>query len=120
MANADRKRRAAYAAKHYRENAALYKERAKKHRQMACERNVKFVREHLSRHPCVDCGEVDWVTLDFDHVRGKKDNNIATLARRPVSMERLKAEMDKCEIRCSNCHRRKTYWGRPQYKSAAG
>lgn len=30
----------------------------------------KFLYEYLSAHPCVDCGEKDIRTLEFDHVRG--------------------------------------------------
>jgi 5-methylcytosine-specific restriction endonuclease McrA len=66
------------------------------------------ITEHLKAHPCVDCGETDPVILEFDHVVGK-DFNLSDAARKGVSMKRLKAEIAKCEVRCANCHRRKTY-----------
>jgi hypothetical protein len=65
--------------------------------------------EHLKAHPCVDCGETDPVVLEFDHVRGEKHFNIGEAVRRNTSLARLEVEIAKCEIRCANCHRKKTY-----------
>lgn len=70
-------------------------------------RRSKMV-EYLSNHPCVDCGEADPVVLEFDHVRGEKSGEIANLLRRQVAWERIIDELSKCEVRCANCHRRRT------------
>lgn len=64
--------------------------------------------KYLETHPCVDCGENDPVVLEFDHVRGEKEFNIADVARNAVGREKLQEEIQKCEVRCANCHRRKT------------
>lgn len=69
-------------------------------------RNRAVVREHLQAHPCVDCGETDLAVLEFDHVRGEKVAPLAELCE--ARMDRLLAELAKCEVRCGNCHRRKT------------
>lgn len=66
-----------------------------------------WVREYLEDHPCVDCGEANIDLLDFDHLRDKHAN-VSTLTHVAVSWEVLKREIDKCEVRCANCHRRKT------------
>jgi len=63
--------------------------------------------EYLYAHPCVDCGETDIVVLEFDHI-GEKLGDISTLANGGRSWERIKAEIEKCEVRCANCHRKKT------------
>ncbi|HEX2996304.1 MAG TPA: hypothetical protein VHP14_15870 [Anaerolineales bacterium] len=63
---------------------------------------------YLVTHPCVDCGESDPVVLEFDHVRGKKVAAVSSMIRSGFQLERIKEEIEKCEVRCSNCHRRKT------------
>jgi hypothetical protein len=46
--------------------------------------------------------------MDFDHVRGTKQANVAELIN-TLSKKRLDEEIAKCEIVCSNCHRARTY-----------
>ena len=87
------------------ENSRKTQERKKKYVD-ACR---KYIRHYKETHPCVDCGESDWVTLDFDHVRGEKKFVISAVGRKVFSLEKVKAEIEKCEIRCANCHRRKTF-----------
>ncbi len=70
--------------------------------------NPAHVREYLEAHPCVDCGEADPVVLDFDHVRDIKHAAISAMVRDRRSMKSIWAEIAKCEVRCANCHRRKT------------
>lgn len=70
--------------------------------------NRHFVDEYLRHHPCVDCGENDIVVLEFDHVRGQKRAAISKLASMAVSRALITAEMAKCDVRCANCHRRRT------------
>jgi hypothetical protein len=71
-------------------------------------RNRKGLLSYLRQHPCVDCREADTRVLEFDHVRGKKENNISNLVREGWSWQRILSEIAKCEVRCANCHRRKT------------
>jgi len=66
-----------------------------------------YVIDYLMMHPCVDCGETDLIVLEFDHQRDKK-YNIAKLITNNCSLKRLVLEIDKCQVRCANCHRRKT------------
>jgi len=58
-------------------------------------------------HPCVDCGECDPIVLQFDHTRGKKFN-IGDAGRKGLSLPVVLREISKCEVRCANCHQRKT------------
>ena len=70
-------------------------------------RNMIFVRELPSRSWCVDCGDDRLAVLEFDHV-GPKRANVVRLARRGCSLETLEDEVSHCQIRCANCHRRRT------------
>jgi hypothetical protein len=55
---------------------------------------------------CRICGETDVACLDFHHRLGtQKDGTIAALMRNR-SMAVLQAELAKCELLCSNCHRK--------------
>lgn len=69
---------------------------------------TRYVRAYLSEHPCVDCGEADPVVLEFDHVRGVKIAHVSTLVKQVVALARLQEEIEKCDVRCANCHRRRT------------
>lgn len=69
-------------------------------------KNRQFVFNCLKEHPCVDCGESDPIVLEFDHLRDKIDNVSSLIQSSSETV--LLNEIEKCEIRCANCHRRKT------------
>lgn len=56
----------------------------------------------------MDCGEADPIVLEFDHVRGEKADNISRMVHGTRSIAAIQAEIDKCEVVCANCHRRRT------------
>jgi hypothetical protein len=66
-----------------------------------------YLRGLLTISTCVDCKEGDLEVLEFDHRRDKRCN-VTALARRECSVKTLRAEVAKCEVRCGNCHRRRT------------
>lgn len=74
--------------------------------------------EFLSTRECVDCGERDPIVLEFDHRKSdSKVKNVARFLSGHHSWESVFKEIEKCDIRCANCHRRKTYrqfghWGK--------
>lgn len=80
-------------------------------------RNTFYILEYLKEHPCVDCGESDPVVLEFDHLKEKVES-VSNLAKQRASLEKLKNEIRKCEVRCANCHRRKTAKERGWYQGA--
>jgi hypothetical protein len=69
-------------------------------------RNVRHML-HALESGCVDCGERDVVVLEFDHI-GDKTSTVTALAWSQRSLEQIDAEIACCEIRCCNCHRRRT------------
>lgn len=57
---------------------------------------------------CIDCGyNKHPEALDFDHVNGVKEFSIGR--GKKFAWERIEAEIAKCEIVCSNCHRIRTF-----------
>lgn len=72
--------------------------------------NFWRIRQYLQTHPCVDCGEKDPVVLDFDHKNpDEKVDSISHLRHGRATWEDIWAEIQKCEVRCANCHRKKHY-----------
>lgn len=64
---------------------------------------------YLSANVCVDCGEDDIVVLEFDHINpSTKTKEIANIIAEASTVDVLAEEIKKCEVRCANCHRRKT------------
>jgi hypothetical protein len=70
----------------------------------------EYIREYLKTHCCIDCKETDPIVLEFDHIRGEKLCDIAAIKWSRHSVKKLEEEIAKCEIRCANCHRRRTYY----------
>ena len=62
----------------------------------------------VQRGGCVDCGEKDPRVLDFDHREGEtKCMEIGSFFARAAWSDVL-AEVEKCDVRCANCHRKTT------------
>lgn len=89
----------------YKDRSKLY-ETQKRHRIRVRIELFSF----LSQKKCIDCGEKDPVVLEFDHkIRAKKFKGVASMLAGHYSWKSVLAEIQKCDIRCANCHRRKTY-----------
>lgn len=92
---------------HYLRHRKYYLAKARKRNAETAEVQRRLLLEYLSIRPCVDCGESDVVCLEFDHVRGRKQRTVATMIGHH-SWATILAELAKCDVRCANCHRRKT------------
>lgn len=98
--------RAAYHREHYLRNKQRYVDQARaRKRALALERTA-YLFEYFADHPCADCGEEDVRVLEFDHLQEKAFNIGQALAYRAWSS--ILAEIEKCEVVCANCHRRRT------------
>lgn len=73
-----------------------------------------YIWNYLKSNPCVDCGENNPIVLEFDHKSDKKFV-ISSAVKSNRNLKSVVAEINKCDIRCANCHRKKTaidfgYW----------
>lgn len=94
--------------------AAYFRDRGDAHRRqsyaarLARQRALRGqVLDHLRHHPCVVCGEADPVVLEFDHL-DEKIASISVLMSRAATRSAVEAEIARCEVVCTNCHRRRT------------
>lgn len=93
---------------HYEKNAAAYVGRARRRAVVDRRHNREFVAEYLATHPCIDCGESDPVVLEFDHREpGAKVDEVSRLIHNNT-LTAVQAEIEKCDVRCGNCHRIRT------------
>jgi len=110
-------RRAAGRA-HYRANRAYYLAKARRRTQRVVVETRVWLVAYLQTHPCVDCGHRDIRVLEFDHRdRETKVKDVAVLATEGYGLARVQAEIEKCDVRCANCHRIRTHqrcgwWGK--------
>jgi hypothetical protein len=78
-------------------------------------RNLRYLLDHLQHAACVGCGETDIVVLEFDHIGPKRGKGVVSLAFYEHSLTSLRAEIDQCEVRSANCHRRQTIRRQPTH-----
>jgi len=88
-----------------------YLEDKKKHRSWNMSRRDKYydmVTDYLHEHPCVDCGEANPIVLEFDHRDPTIKDGEVTKLLSYASWDRILVEIHKCDVVCSNCHRKRT------------
>lgn len=90
----------------YQNNSEKYKKKTLARNRSNRLENRKYVIEYLKSHPCISCGETDIVVLEFDHTRDKKCNVSKLIAASTLKL--VKEEIEKCQVLCANCHKRKT------------
>lgn len=100
----------------YQHNKEKHKREVARRRRQEVLRLREVVRD-LKRQPCTDCGgRFPPCVMDFDHVRGTKVRSIGRLVAYGHEAG-LRAELEKCELVCANCHRvrthRRGYWSSP-------
>ncbi len=103
---------------HYRANRAYYLAKARRRTERVVQETRAWLLTYLRGHPCVDCGNRDVRVLEFDHRDGTtKERDVAVLATEGYGIARVRAEVEKCDVRCANCHRIRTHvqrgwWGK--------
>lgn len=100
-----------YQRKHYQSNKQYYINKSKDRQKFL----IDFTRRHKSYSGCIICGEKRWWVLDYHHNDIEdKFFGIGTSFRCGYGIKKLKKELRKCIVLCSNCHRDLHY--RENYK----
>lgn len=93
---------------HYRQHKDRVKARSKARTERILLEIQKWIWDYLLEHPC-PCGEADPVVLDFDHRDpAEKTASVSDLMRSGYGLPRIIEEIEKCDVLCSNCHRKRT------------
>ncbi len=101
--------RNAYVKTHYKQNKRQYLDRNKRYLPEKIEKTKMMFCEYLSNHKCLHCGESDIRTFEFDHRNPtEKVHNVYTMLSQGVSWKKILLEIDKCDVLCSNCHKKRT------------
>lgn len=103
---------------HYQNNKQAYKARSSARKTQILIENKPRLYAYLTSHPCIDCGQIDIRLLEFGHVYGQKSAEISDLLRQGFSWATIETEITKCEIRCANCHRIKTFEQRGSWRNS--
>lgn len=98
-----------YVRNHYLSNKKYYLEKSKRRNIKLRLKTIEYLAQYLKSHPCVDCGETDILVLEFDHIsKTNKTEEVNKIVSSRSSLLKVMNEIEKCQVRCANCHRRKT------------
>ena len=68
----------------------------------------KWIEEYKAGLKCSNCSENHPATIDFHH-RSGKEFEISYMVANGYSIDKIKKELKKCVVLCSNCHRKLHY-----------
>jgi hypothetical protein len=91
---------------HYLANRQRYIDQAHARKQELRLERTRYLIEYFESHPCIDRGLDDPVVLEFDHLDSKSFDIGQVLPYR--NWQTILDEIEKCEVVCANCHRRRT------------
>ena len=70
----------------------------------------RWLQDYKKNLKCFKCSENHPATLEFHHKEGnKKEKSIAQMVADGISINKILLEIRKCDVLCSNCHRKEHY-----------
>lgn len=98
----------------YEDKKEKRKQQVKEYKEINKRINFRRILHNYFSKGCIDCGETDFRCLEFDHVRGTKrklrgTSGVGQFVRDGYKWETILNEIKKCEVRCSNCHKIRTF-----------
>lgn len=100
--------RAAYKREHYLAHKDRYVRQAGVRKQLLRRKRTAYLLDYFASHPCQDCGETDPMVLELDHLDAKAESFNISHALPYRGWQSILDEIEKCEVVCANCHRRRT------------
>ncbi|MCK4814713.1 hypothetical protein KA005_03000 [bacterium] len=90
--------------------AAANRDKVNKSRKAHSRKNVEMVRNLKEAGYCMDCdNSFPYPAMQYDHRPGtEKLGNVSTMVSSNVALEKVLAEIEKCDLVCANCHHIRT------------
>jgi hypothetical protein len=95
-----------YHREHYLANKERYVAQAAAQKKRLRMERTRYLLTYFAENPCADCGETDPLVLEFDHLGDKEFEVSQGLDFR--GWQTILDEIEKCDVVCANCHRRRT------------
>ncbi len=94
-----------YNREYYQRNRNHLLEKQREKNKRFAENRRKWLVEYKMTLSCIRCGENHPATLTFHHKKSSdKSFEIGNAVCLGVSLQKLLAEIGKCEVLCANCH----------------
>jgi 5-methylcytosine-specific restriction endonuclease McrA len=94
---------------HYKKYREQYLKRARIRRHEKRSEYREGMLKYLNGKQCVVCNESDPRVLEFDHIDpGDKSFNISQGVKLGYTWDEILLEIQKCQLLCANCHKKKT------------
>ncbi|MGI9054867.1 MAG: hypothetical protein ACR2F2_03595 [Pyrinomonadaceae bacterium] len=94
-----------YNREYYQRNRRHLLDKQREKNRRFAESRRKWLVEYKKKLSCIRCGEDHPATLTFHHKNSSdKSFEIGNAIVLGVSLKRLIAEIEKCEVLCANCH----------------
>ena len=95
--------------KYYENNKEHHKHNINIRNKAVIKKNQQKMFDYFKENPCVDCGVSNPIVLEFDHIdETTKFKEVSRMIADGYSWVRIQEEIDKCDVRCANCHRIRT------------
>ncbi len=93
----------------YERNKTIHCANVKEDKKRTKENDGPVIRK-LKENPCTDCTlRFPYYVMDWDHRPGETKSFNVSEALYNYGLERILAEIKKCDLLCSNCHRIRTH-----------
>lgn len=89
-------------------NKQKHHENTAKRKKRVISENKRNIITYLKEHPCIICGEKDIIVLEFDHRDRETKSFDVGHGIWQKQWKYIEKEIEKCDVLCCNCHRRKT------------
>ena len=93
---------------HYEQYKDEYIARNRIRQERLLNENRQNLSNYVSDKACVDCGESDPIVLEFDHLKPEEKKYGISKMMCDYKWSQILDEINKCELVCANCHKRRT------------